>query len=159
MELKDLVGVHQLRGVERGVINMNSDIWGRNELCNYISFCLDNTHYVCTEDPDDGYRSCMKNIEITNGPCKIFIPDTKVLCRMSDDEDEDILEMLDISNGKLVLRVGTDHNDDYYPCYIAEWIPENLGCNQKDYSNDRAREYYKIEKEKYFKEFRNLSTR
>ena len=43
--------------------------------------------------------------------------------------NNDILEMIDIRNGKTVLRVGTNCYDSYYPYFVSEWVPENLYCN------------------------------
>lgn len=44
----------------------------------------------------------------------------------------DILELIDIANGKVVLACGTRNTDDYYPCYVAGFHPENMACNAKE---------------------------
>jgi hypothetical protein len=35
----------------------------------------------------------------------------------------------DVVTGKVVLEVGTDNTEDYYPYCVMNWSPENLACN------------------------------
>ena len=44
--------------------------------------------------------------------------------------ENDVLELLDCKTGKTVLEVGTENTGDYYPCFVANWSPENMACNQ-----------------------------
>ena len=48
------------------------------------------------------------------------------------------LELLDCKTGKTVLEVGTENTDDYYPCFVANWSPENMACNQS--ANEKLRD-------------------
>ena len=43
----------------------------------------------------------------------------------------DILELIDVVTGKLVLEVGTDYSDDYYPSFVANFNPEAMALNSK----------------------------
>lgn len=116
MELKDLVGLHALSGVD--LLTGGTD----TEQC---SFVLDGVTYICRENPDDGYRSYMDDIECSAESVKnMFLPQS-VLCSVADD----ILEMRDAVTGKEVLRVGTDHSENYYPYCVLEFSPQNMACN------------------------------
>ena len=56
----------------------------------------------------------------------------KVKCEMRNDHD-DILDMRDVVTGEVVLAVGTetDGERNYYPCFIAEFNPQNMAVNTK----------------------------
>ena len=109
MELKELVGIRELSAV---------DVDGDS-----VMFMLDGVFYKATENPDDGYRSYLDEIEIISDiPKNTFAP-IPVLCSA---DDENILEVRDKRNGQTILRVGTDDADAYYPCAILEWSPERI---------------------------------
>lgn len=88
--------------------------------------------YVAVEDPEDGYRSCMKSLTVDTEPIKNSFAGVRVLVRQAPSQEfsnDDILEMIDLANGKTVLTVGTDNFDDYSPGFVANWTPENLAVN------------------------------
>jgi len=120
INLEDLVGSHLLTGV-------NTDGHeSEHRMADSIAFTLDGQTYVATEDADDGYRSSMESIrkvDFTIPNLPVAVP---ILARMSESNSEDILELLNAETGKVILRVGTDNIDDYYPCWVAEYNPENL---------------------------------
>ena len=129
MELEDLVGMHELSGVDRGSTKGGYC----DEDCETIAFVLDGITYIAQEDPSDGYRSAMKEITVSSLEIKNRFNPQRVLCRMKDEsqcESYDVLEIIDIETGKVVLSVGTGNNDDYYPYWVAEFTPENMACNQ-----------------------------
>ena len=131
-ELKDLVGKHILSGIEVGSME-HDDLWGYREMCSYIKFALDGVNYLAIEDPSDGYRSYMYDLEVSDAPCKIHLPNIEVVCRMQEDnycERNDVLEFIDVLNGKQILAVGTANYDDYYPYCVLEYTPENMSCNE-----------------------------
>jgi hypothetical protein len=33
-------------------------------------------------------------------------------------------------DGLVILEVGTDNNDDYYPSFVSSWKPENMAVNR-----------------------------
>lgn len=133
MELKSLVGKHVLSGIERGVKNVN-DYW--NTEGEYIRFCLDGVTYDAVEDPDDGYRSWLRELEVVKDVPKIKLPDCPVICEMSDKDETAILIIRDAISKKRVLSIGTDYRDDWYPVCVFNYNPENLWCNQKGRANN-----------------------
>ena len=59
MELKDLLGKHKLSGVEFGKIEKREYDW---EEPSTVDFILDGKIISAIEDPDDGYRSAMREL-------------------------------------------------------------------------------------------------
>ena len=87
---------------------------------------------MALEDPDDGYRSYMHELEIVEDPCKIKLPSIFVCCHMRENgnyENNDILVFVDFENGKEILEIGTGNYDDYYPYCVLHYYPENMSCN------------------------------
>jgi len=41
-----------------------------------------------------------------------------------------IIELADVITKKNVLIIGTNHTDEYYPFFVAQWHPENLSVNK-----------------------------
>jgi len=130
MELKDLVGEKMFSGID--FENDKVKTWGDNfEDCQCVNFVLDGKVYTAVEDPDDGYRSSMKEIKEGITQVKNIFSPVKVLARMKPDDNygkNDVLELINIANGKTVFEVGTDNYDDYYPCWVASFTPENLSA-------------------------------
>ena len=123
MELTDLVGEHTLTGVDT-FFNVGADYWHQD--ASVIRFRLDGVVYVATEDPDDGYRSSLKEIIIQeNDRVTNEFPPVKVVGTMK----HDILILKNVENGKVVLEVGTDNSDDYYPSFVSYFNPENMQGN------------------------------
>jgi hypothetical protein len=127
VELQDLAGKHMLSGVDR----LNEDIevyWGETEVSEVLRFELDGVTYGAVEDPEDGYRSSMRKLKVYEGrPATTFDPvECQVVYREVEGyESCDLIEI--IANGKVVLRAGTSHTNDYYPSFVAYWNPEPLG--------------------------------
>ena len=125
MELKDLVGKHVLKGVKRSFVVEDG------ESCEALLFNLDGNTYAAVEDPDDGYRSYLSELRVLPScACAQNIPDIEVFCMMDEGDDRDVLEMRDIANAKIVLRIGTEDTDDYYPYCVMEYSPENFSVNE-----------------------------
>lgn len=133
MELKDLVGMHTLSGVDFDERSIEQ--WpGSFEDSQVVNFVLDGKTYTAVEDPNDGYRSSMKEIAITDFPVKNVFPGIAVFCVMHPDGNynkNDVLDVYDAKNGKLVLAIGTEDWDDYYPTFKAEFTPENMSINDQ----------------------------
>ena len=123
MELKDLVGMHKLSGVD--FENVKIDKYGNFEDAQMMRFKLDNIIYVATEDPSDGYRSSMRDIIVSKDKIKNKFKSIEVV-GIYDDDDNDILKLVNVKNGKTIVTVGTDHSDSYYPYFIANFNPENI---------------------------------
>lgn len=91
---------------------------------NAIIFVLDNTAYIATEDPSDGYRSTLDSIELYTKPLSsttLLLPDIPVICRKQ--LNNDVIEFLEDTH--LWLEIGTDRSDDYYPRYVADFWPRS----------------------------------
>lgn len=132
VELSSLVGEHILDAVDRDTEEIARE-WRGTEHCEVIRFRLDGKVYTAVEDPDDGYRSSMDKIFVSDAPMKNVFAPCKVLARMDTEREyggtNDTLELLDCANGRVILRVGTDNSDDYYPWFVAEWLPANMAIN------------------------------
>ena len=132
MELKDLVGLKKLDGVD--FENEKIKIWcDEYEDCQVCRFRIDGVIYMAVEDPDDGYRSSMKELVVdekaimknTFEPIDVFIRHKTE----SGYAKTDILEIYDAKSAKIVLEVGTGNVDDYYPCFVASFHPDKLSIN------------------------------
>lgn len=120
LKLSDLVGQHILHGVD-------TDCLENQYRCpSIIRFKLGRNVYEAVEDPEDDYRSSMDHIEVTKTPCANTFPGVRVIARMSPANSEEILELLNAKTGAVILRVGTENTDDYYPCWVAQFNQENL---------------------------------
>lgn len=129
MKLSDLVGEHILSGIETGRRAVREDI--ENTTANYVKFTLDGVTYLAMEDPDDGYRSYLRELVIVDETCRIKLPNVQVSCEMWHRCAEDeILVFTDVLNEKRFLAIGTDYREDYYPECIMEYRPEKMHCNQ-----------------------------
>lgn len=134
MTLEDLMGSHILSGVEIGSESYKE--WQYEGRRNFIKFTLDGVTYIAKEDPSDGYRSYLEDLEIVEGKCKVPLPNIRVLCRMRTADEQwwssqvdEILSFLDAENGKEILAIGTANTNDYYPYCVLEYHPENMACN------------------------------
>lgn len=122
--LEQLVGPHLLSGVQPGIRQATERY---HEDANTLAVVLDGKCWVIVEDPSDGYRSSMQDIEagdlaeVTN----TFKP-VRVTAAMRDYSVDDVLEFTDDATGKTVLAIGTANTIDYYPYFVADWMPENL---------------------------------
>ena len=121
MELRDLVGRHILQGIGTGIIE---DRYG--ESCNYVDFKLDDTTYRAVEDPQDGWRSYLQDLQIISRDPEFVFSPVSVFCSMDDKDSDDVLYIYDSNTGKEILAIGTRDIDDWYPCCIMEYHPENM---------------------------------
>jgi hypothetical protein len=128
VEFKSLVGQHKLTGVDNEQVRIDGD-W---DDANVLRFVLNGKIYVATENPDDGYRSSLRSLEIVDGPpVKNTFKAVRVEARISDGRDEDVLELVDMKNGEVILRVGTENCCDYYPSFVADFMPDRMAVNAK----------------------------
>ena len=124
-ELRDFVGLHRLQGVDFE----NSKIAGYDVMfddAQMMRFKIDGKIYVATEDPTDGYRSSLKDIVLSEDKMKNVFRGQQVLGKYEGTNDRDILEFVSVKTGKVVLEVGTDNADDYYPSFVASFNPKNF---------------------------------
>ncbi|WP_024898834.1 hypothetical protein [Brucella rhizosphaerae] len=134
MELKDLIGRHMLDAVD--FTNAMIKGWlDEYEDCEVCRFRLDGTTYVAVEDPDDGYRSSMRELLVDeNATMSNVFPAIEVEAayrdKYGDHDGADILMLVDVVTGKTVLEIGTDNTDDYYPFFVSDFQPQNMATNQ-----------------------------
>jgi hypothetical protein len=124
VDLKALVGLHTLTAIETG--------YSRDQ--NYISFVLDGKTYTAWENDNDGYRSCMDFLDVSRKKIKNAFPETAVLAVAGKESygpwTDTFLWFFAVENGKLVMEVGTDYSEAYYPNFLAAFHPENLPVNE-----------------------------
>lgn len=138
MELKDLIGEHILDAVDMRQAAVTN--WGGEQsMANAIAFRLDGIAYVAMEDENDGYRSAMREIVVTDEPMKnVFLPLPVVGRHRTEGAysgKDDVLELIDTKTGQIVLEVGTDNVDDYYPGFVASFHPERMAHNTTNQGN------------------------
>ena len=136
MQLKDLQGKHELTGVDFGSCQ---DCYG--DYVNCIWFVLGDETYMVSEDPEDGNRSAMKDIALVEKKVKnkfqpVSVTGVHIVNLIEDvyykrDECDDVLQLVDDHTEKIVLEVGTDYSDSYYPNFVCSFHPENMSINNQ----------------------------
>lgn len=130
VSITDLVGIGALSGVEIGIVSNGSD--GCYER-NYIDFKLNDKVYRAIEDDNDGYRSmCEKIVVLPSRKIEASFEPVVVYGIMGNGNPyskDEVINFYDIITNKIVLSIGTENADDYYPTFIMNWIPENLCLN------------------------------
>jgi len=130
--LEKLVGKHRLDAVDMSSEKVAEDGWPDSlQDANVLRFRLDGRVYTAIEDPNDGYRSSMRNIFVSDATMSNSFEPIEVLARMSETYGDNILELVDCLNGKVVLRVGTENSDDYYPSFVSDWRPKDMNLNDR----------------------------
>jgi len=86
------------------------------------------------EDESDGYRSYLKSIKVVKGPPPIFFktPIAKVKVKRvpppktftNYDEELEGYHLVDVKDGHVWLKVGTNYADSYYPFFVFEYTPK-----------------------------------
>lgn len=122
VSLEDLVGPHWLSGVDETRIRIDDDYINNDS--DVITFILDDITFSAVEDPDDGYRSSMRELVIGGYKCDNIFSPIPVVCKMSEKNDATILEVY--WENHLILEVGTDHSDNYYPYFVGYWDPTKI---------------------------------
>lgn len=131
MTIKDFVGIHTLTGVE---LNRPFQLikYGFREDTLATVFQLDGINYIAIIDPDDGYRSYLcDELETTDQAPRTTFPPIEVFAKLNTrdmfGDESEVLELYDIRNSKLIFMIGTENVDDYYPCAVSAFYPENIG--------------------------------
>lgn len=132
VELESLVGEHVLDGVDPGSIRV--PYYGKvlHDVAT-LRFRLDGVLYEAQEDPEDNYRSSLQHLIRLDGDHidNAFTP-CRVVGRMREDGKYSVnntLELVDVVTGKVVLAVGTDNTDDYYPECVMMFDPSAMASN------------------------------
>jgi len=136
IDLDSLIGEHVLDAVDLFTENMKAKYGDYTEDCEVIRFRLDGTVYTAVEDPSDGYRSCMDRVFASpSDEVRNVFPPIRVLAKKKERDahyggENDTLQLVDLVTGKVVMEVGTDNSDDYYPSFVSHFAPENMATNQ-----------------------------
>jgi hypothetical protein len=124
----ELLGKHILTGVDM------EQVKGEYEDSQILRFVLDGRVLVAIEDPEDGYRSSLGSLKETKDVVKNTFPPCKVVGSKFPDgayEENNILCLTDVITGKIVMEVGTENYNDYYPCFVGVFNPENMAVNNR----------------------------
>jgi hypothetical protein len=135
IDLKTLVGEHELSGVDGDTIQVKRWYSGdETEPAEALRFVLDGVTYEGIESPDDGYRNSMEGLYVTETPVRNAFAPVRVVGRYRDKGEysgtDDVLELIDVANGAVILEIGTENVDDYYPGFCAHWHPERMAVNK-----------------------------
>lgn len=132
MKIEEFIGEHFLSGVDIRMIKFLDEnrMSGTIDAAKAI-FILDGITFEVLENPDDGYRSYMEDDiypSLESCMCR-FLP-VMVDVSYKDGESFSGLIFKDHRNGKTILELGTDWQDDYYPVCVFHWTPENIQDNE-----------------------------
>lgn len=132
MDFDVLIGKGTLSGFDTGSEKIKMNEWS-DELtdCDVAVFTLSGQTFLAVEDPSDGYRSSMFKFEKTRRKVKNSFDLVDVFCRHREigaySGKDDVLEIYNLNTGKLILEIGVSNIDDYYPSWVCNWTPENIG--------------------------------
>lgn len=96
--------------------------------CTVVRFRIDGVVFEAVEDPEDGYRSSMWGFSVSHASMKNVFQPIEII--VSTDKNGYILRFVDVITKKEIFYVGTDNYDDYYPCFVYSFMPENMRLNQ-----------------------------
>lgn len=89
-------------------------------------FRVNGKTFLITEDPEYGYRSCLGRIlNVSHNFANVF-PSVNVKVIKGYRGNDDVIAFVSTVNNKHVFMFGTDHADDWYPCFICNFRPENI---------------------------------
>lgn len=133
VDLDSLLGEHMLDAVDTFVEKVKQAYGDDFEDSEIIRFRLDGVVYTAISEPGDGYRSSMDQLFVSpSDEVRNVFPPVKVIgTKKPNDEYQmnDVLQLVDAVTGKIVMEVGTDNTDDYYPGFVSSFSPENMATN------------------------------
>lgn len=103
-----------------------------------ICFTLDGHTYMAEENPEDGYRSSLDSVRTVAFVLPNAFPACRVRCEWPPvdadwKENTGLILFRSASTNKVILEVGTDYSDEYYPSFIASFRPENMDINGSEH--------------------------
>ena len=93
-------------------------------------FKLGNLVLEAVENPDDGYRSSLRDVVVhPSKTLKANIPPVEVFVRQSSGltDGHEIVS----KDGYVLLEIGTNHTDSYYPCFVFSYTPYGAAVEQR----------------------------
>ena len=132
VEFETLLGYHVLSGCDTdGVIKGHTCF----DDANVVDFVLDGRVFSAVEDPEDGYRSSLGKILVDRvASVKNMFPPCHVIASRRQDreyEKNDMIDFVDVLTSKVVLSVGTENTDDYYPYFVGIFDPTAMCYNEE----------------------------
>lgn len=88
---------------------------------------LDDTVWEVVEDESDGYRSMLDTVRrIPLSEIFFKSPIARVRIEYSEErgeygDEDDLYRLVDVADKHVWLTFGTEHADDYYPCFRFEY--------------------------------------
>jgi hypothetical protein len=104
-------------------------------------FKLDDTVWEAIEDPNDGYRSSLGSVQVTESQDNLIfssvpLATVKIVSYkgpMGKDNDydyvwreKDVYQLVDVVDGHIWLEFGTEDIDDYYPGFSFHYQPKAI---------------------------------
>lgn len=128
VSLTSLVGLRTLRGIGRALVEVP---WGGgNETVTQVVLDIDGLLYELTEGANDGYRSSLSSVRsVRMTPLSIAPIDPPLVVQVnhrtagSYSGKCDAIYMINEATGLVVLDIGTDNVDDWYPSFVFTWDP------------------------------------
>lgn len=126
-----------LSGVDQGEIPAGA-LSDYDDASNAIIFVINDAAYCAVENPEDGYRSCLRDdigvlpatfVRNRFAPVAVTVAIRATSTDGSQYGSAEVLVVKDKATGLAVLEVGTENADDYYPCFVATWSPQHLSVN------------------------------
>ena len=123
--LEDLIGQQEFTGIDF-LVDKTTTYYGDNAAI--VNFVLDGITYTATEDPSDGYRSYLDSLVVSDyKPVNTFSP--CIVNGVKENGENNIIDFIDTTTGKIVFSLGTDYSDDYYPRFVASFDPTAMAVN------------------------------
>ena len=95
-------------------------------------FKLNNKVYEAIKDPEDGYRSHLRSIDITEDPLITFMNSAEDIffdTPLASVRVQELTEpnfkgygLID-TNEHMWVKIGTDTYDNWYPCFVFRYMP------------------------------------
>lgn len=133
--IKDILpdGKYLLSGVDE--YQTTNDFY---ENINGVVLILNGEKYIMAEDQCDGYRSYGILVKNENVECLNTFPPQEVVIeskvtKITEHFDSISNEMMTIKNpftNEIIIELGTENMDDYYPMGVFHYHPENLPINK-----------------------------
>ena len=121
--MQNLTGLHKLSGFD-------DNIPDKENLEDGVCFILDGEKYQVYTNPDDGWRSYISELFKEDVQCANRFESEDVFVVYEESSDFKGIKMYTMS-GKIIVELGTSNWDDWYPCAINHFYPENLAINKK----------------------------
>lgn len=112
------MALENLDGLE-GILTGYGEVCGTGDDAMMFVLELDGLCIAFVEDPSDGYRSYCEGVMLTSHKPTIKIPPTRVKFKHDDTSPSDEVQIRIWNVDEPFICVGTDHMDDWYPCYYS----------------------------------------